>query len=152
MTDPDYQRLRDLVLKAEGRTLEDELVVGAFIGIGYDLAPHQIKAIEESEYGSLPHSITSTYGRINPTSSADFRDEHLYRTESGYWRIIGLPITLERVLMALGTKSTAEYFASSFDGGIYMEDDDWPVAKWQLGKPLHEQSANTIRQLTAILS
>lgn len=66
------------------------------------------------------------------------------------------PITLEDVLIALSKKELREYdyFSVEVDGTIFLQDSDeynpphiQSSAKWQLGKPLDEQSPELIQFL-----
>lgn len=127
-----YKQLRDLILKSEGRTLEDELEFGCRLEAFF--SGEKLIMLED-----LGQNILC------------LADDPLNRTvvsSKVYVEILGLPITLERVLGALGKEFVArvEGREEACIFGIMKGE-----VKWQLNEPLHEQSKETILKLIEIL-
>lgn len=115
MTD-NYKTLRDLILKSEGKTLEDELGFGQIVLIEQkrfktknELYYHKvIGALESNTFVDVPTQgfvKEQIHSEMAPcvkaiTCGLDERTALKYRIEDV--EILGLPITLERVLRALG--------------------------------------------------
>jgi len=77
------------------------------------------------------------------------------KAEKDIKKILGRPITLEDVLRAIEKNPPIEPFFVSITGHFHKQfengDMSSTLAKWQLGKPLSEQSPETLQFLERIL-
>lgn len=161
LTNKTYQALRDLILKSEGKTLEDELIRGCYLKTPAKkivVFSHIIK----HDTGEKIVTDSIGYQFKAPTKAwIDYvclkEDNTLYHY--GMFdksKILGQPITLDRVLMALGD----DYYLRG-DGVLlkyfeYSEDAEYELIKhlnlkMDLDKPLHQQSPETWESLIKIL-
>lgn len=132
LTNPNYIILRNLILKSEGKTIEDEL-----------------------EFGCLGNDRHGCLFRLNDNDNWKLIDSPDGWGGHGYFdktEILGLPISLDRVLIALGTlycldglghlikwDNLQKSFAKS--AGIFLD----------LRQPLYLQSPETIDKLIELL-
>jgi hypothetical protein len=124
-------RLRELVLRSEGRTLEDER-----------FTPGCLYLIKGENY------------RLAEENLLFIQLDHFYESESGLrtclqpkeepYEILGLPLTLERVLRALGG-----YGLLSVDRGRFRFNEN---CYWTLCLPAHEQEEETLQALIDIFT
>lgn len=152
-TNETYKKFQELILKSEGKTLEDELGFGCLL---------QEKGTE------LSYKVTHLYSDKNVSIIGVRSPSHLNphiaegrrRIESRYcleedFEILGQPITLERVLRVLRRKGTLHYDHCANDDDIlpiYFSTCPEDEIFWQLCKPLHEQTEETLLKLIEILS
>lgn len=145
MTNKNYQTLRDLILKSEGKTLEDELEFGCYVFWG-----------EEKTIVSWRNLKRYGLGGIGGEFFTD-------KLEKNKIVILGLPITLERVLRALDQKFNSKELQEEGENIIYSAFSDGAIGtlgslfreeriSWQLCKPAHEQSDETIEGLIGLLT
>jgi len=103
-------KLRDLILASEGRTLEDELVFGCrvtdklhqFFGKS---DPHEMTLVDGSPEYADCDGYWFTHFRGNPT--VHFTLKEILNKDN--FEILGQPITLNRLLVALGKKKGVGY-------------------------------------------
>ena len=169
MTTPEFKTLRDLILKSEGRNLGDEL------GEGCEIQFKDRGEVVKCKFGELYRRkqdgeliwINEVYCEKGYTAKDGQICYKFYSEESksfsgyGYMKveILGRPISIERLLMALG-----EGYLISHDGRVYEEawhSDNYQGSAEQslmyqcelnLALPLHEQEPATINKLIEILT
>lgn len=164
LTHPTYIKARDLILKSEGRTIEDELGFGCYV----DLFDHRvilpILKIIKSKNKYVPHSITFEHGTITPCSANDY-NQFNGKHEMGGWFNLGRPISLDRVLMTLGKIEYEEEFFDTITCLllrdsllVQLEHCDYYASSrykelfnWDYGKPLHLQSEKVWEKIVEIL-
>ena len=147
LTNPKYQALYNLILKSEGRALEDELGEGCKVQFGSDVIKTVIHKTSEGWDCLLPNGLI-----------VEFR--------SGEIEILGLPISLDRVLRALSRTKPKKPFSYSSHCWIRENFLEIEVVRgvwsgrntqvfeinWQFRKPLHEQPEVVWERLTDILN
>lgn len=154
MTD-NYKKLQALILKSEGKTLEDELVEGSKFKV-IDMEVLEFIEYEEDEVFTMikTEKLGGGKGYCSACDSSkefvyhpdDSRDAYLF--DQGEIQILGLPVTLERVLAALGEEYTVDGKGRVREKSSYENTDFY----WIMGKPLHEQTEENILKLIQILS
>lgn len=150
-TNKTYRKFQELILKSEGKTLEDELEFGCRIIVKSGLIKNSEQTIIDLDLDDT--KLTNPEGCIKT----------IYKTDAGQdfyieeiTEILGQDITLERVLMALGENWFAgKGFKEDSKGIIFRqrkeEFERWPIVLWNLCKPLHEQSEEALLKLIEIL-
>jgi len=158
-----YQKLRDLILAREGKTIEDELEFGCHVYFCRLDEDHGWFSKEEG-VGVITH--TSPKKR----SLYLLNKFHIDRDYKGWeqntksiscpldfterYEILGQPISLERVLRALDFFRLG-FFCATSSGRIYCDHDDYrtnkEICKWSLGQLLHLQSEEVWDGLINIL-
>ena len=76
--------------------------------------------------------------------------ENIYERNKEHLKIIGRPITLEDVLRCLEIKPSNVVLSVWCDGTMRISNGEI-FLDWQLGKPLHEQSEETIKELNKLI-
>jgi hypothetical protein len=76
--------------------------------------------------------------------------ENIYERNKEHLKIIGRPITLEDVLRCLEIKPSNVVLSVWCDGTMRISNGEI-FLDWQLGKPLHEQSKETIKKLNKLI-
>lgn len=135
-TNKTYQTFQELILKSEGKTLEDELGFGCRV-------IHKVNG-----------EILKILGRKDTGEFSVRGEGGWYSTKDlDYLEILGKDIALERVLRALIKKITSKWFRSK-KKEIQRECFDLLMfnAKWDLGHPAHLQEEETLLKLIEILS
>jgi hypothetical protein len=72
-----------------------------------------------------------------------------YYHHNNNYKILGLPLNLERLLIALNNIDDHSYYSFG-TGNIYCSEEDWSCT-WQPNKLLEEQSDGTIEKIYNIL-
>jgi len=135
-----YKILRDLILKIEGETLEDELEFGCLI-----------ETISPSGFINESYVIeTKDNKRGKLELIRVFNEEVGTRSipKVGLHEILGKDIDLARVLRALGKVKGTTKIEIYEDGSMWTELGN---LSWDLDHPLHLQSEETITKLTELL-
>lgn len=152
-TNKTYRKFQELILKSEGKTLEDELIFGCRIKGNYS-TPELRYLGEDKEY--LTHGLVFPDGELLIVDKIKLSE------------ILGQDITLERVLRALERNALFDYhkpktttlndteddilkYFVNYRGDLWHEGMGW-IAKWQLCKPAHLQEEETLLKLIEILS
>ena len=95
------------------------------------------------------------YGKTFTAKQIEDKEKHFYWTfdikDLGKdFEIIGRPITLEDVLRCLEIKPSNVVLSVWCDGTMRISNGEI-FLDWQLGKPLHEQSEETIKELNKLI-
>lgn len=159
MTD-NYQILQTLILKSEGKTLEDELGFGCRLNLENRreliyLTHMRIKGSEGKSKIELDLFSNST-GAYNEWIDEEFQKGFVtplvnHKEFKDRFEILGKDIGLERVLRALEKHNPITYYLQT--SGQIMDDEEGNlICEWELGKPGHKQSEETITKLIELLS
>jgi len=126
LTHKTYQRARDLILASEGRTLEDELGFGCLVNYS---TWKNCKIVGRGVESKDNYVVSYEYSNKSRFASVN--------VERNYFEILGLPISLERVLSSIRKPYTI-YKHVEKDGVILIVCDDIRM-DWCLNLTLHEQ-------------
>lgn len=149
-----YKQLRDLILKSEGKKIEDELGFGCRIKKEGKVFTLTGKA-QHPDYWRL----TDENGLIDEIllDGQACRCDHPSPDKTGndvLVEILGRDINLERVLKRFTSISmpevTLDIFGAPALPGIQIRTKDI-VFIWEIGKPAHAQSEETLKSLIELL-
>lgn len=160
LTNPTYIKLRDLILKSEGKKLEDELGFGCYFKWNYDLwFTNCVKCVKDRIFAfSCAGSAHSWPDYMNENEQMAMRYQIFNKDDIKEFEILGLPISLDRVLVALNKlygHIVTYYLSSESELGVLEQDDPYHnfrfSLKVNLGQPLHLQPLETIEKIVEIL-
>lgn len=151
LQNPTYQKLRDLILASEGRTLEDELEKGCLVSL---LNPSRSPWGDDSIFLIIqePRYKYSNEGLLATIYNEDYDETGVYPVVKHDLEILGRSISLARVLRALGMHGIENGdvdLTHSYDGWIRIEFHAFTI-KWIEG-PLHLQTPETWEKLVEVL-
>ena len=144
---PTYRKLQQRILELEGKTLEDELGFGCGVRIKPNVNPptegvQVIVGHEHELYRIVSEKTGKSFGTwVSPV----------------HFEILGLPITLLRILKALGKNGHGGHFIlpsgdiARFTNNLYQ--DKWEVVcTWNLDHPADQQHQEVQEKLITLLS
>lgn len=133
-----YQKLQELILKSEEKTLEDELGFGC--------------RLEELSSGRQLRMLEDLGNNILCFKEGYSLDKTTIPFKHSL-EILGQDITLERVMVALGAKEISFMdFCRKKEGYLISEELGEILELWTLTLPAHQQSEETQVKLIEILS